>query len=48
MHKERADREAYELATTDSLTGVYNRRTFEELAEPQLSRAGAPAHRSRC
>ena len=39
MHKERADREAYELATTDSLTGVYNRRTFEELAEPQLSRA---------
>ena len=39
MHKERADREAYELATTDSLTGVYNRRTFKELAEPLLSRA---------
>ena len=39
MHKERADREAYELATTDSLTGVYNRRTFEDLAEAQLSRA---------
>jgi len=38
MHKERADRETYELATTDSLTGVYNRRTFKELAEPQLSR----------
>lgn len=39
MHKERADREAYERASTDSLTGVYNRRTFEELAEAQLSRA---------
>ena len=39
MHKERADRETYELATTDSLTGVYNRRTFSELAEPQLSRS---------
>ncbi|HYC47517.1 MAG TPA: GGDEF domain-containing protein [Burkholderiales bacterium] len=39
MHKERADRETYELATTDSLTGVYNRRTFKELAEPQLSRS---------
>jgi diguanylate cyclase (GGDEF)-like protein len=39
MHKERADREAHELATTDSLTGVYNRRTFKELAEPLLSRA---------
>ena len=39
MHKERADREAHELATTDSLTGIYNRRTFKELAEPLLSRA---------
>jgi diguanylate cyclase (GGDEF)-like protein len=39
MHKERADRETYELATIDSLTGVYNRRTFKELAEPQLSRS---------
>ncbi len=39
MHKERADRETYELATTDSLTGVYNRRTLKELAEPQLSRS---------
>ena len=39
MHKERADRETYELATTDPLTGVYNRRTFKELAEPQLSRS---------
>ncbi len=39
MHKERADRESHELATLDSLTGVYNRRTFKELAEPLLSRA---------
>ncbi len=39
MHKERGDREKHELATTDSLTGVYNRRTFKELAEPQLSRS---------
>ena len=39
MHKERADRESHELATIDSLTGVYNRRTFKELAEPQFSRA---------
>jgi diguanylate cyclase (GGDEF)-like protein len=39
MHKERADREAHELATIDSLTGVYNRRTFKELADPLLSRA---------
>lgn len=39
MHKERADRESYELATTDPLTGVYNRRTFKELAEPHLSRS---------
>jgi diguanylate cyclase (GGDEF)-like protein len=39
MHKERADRESHELATIDSLTGVYNRRTFKELADPQFSRA---------
>jgi diguanylate cyclase (GGDEF)-like protein len=39
MHKERGDREKHELATTDSLTGVYNRRTFKDLAEPILSRA---------
>jgi diguanylate cyclase (GGDEF)-like protein len=39
MHKERADRETHELATTDPLTGVYNRRTFKELSEPLLSRA---------
>ena len=39
MHKERADRETHELATTDSLTGVYNRRTFKELSDPLLSRA---------
>jgi diguanylate cyclase (GGDEF)-like protein len=39
MHKERADRETHEFATTDSLTGVYNRRTFKELSDPLLSRA---------
>jgi diguanylate cyclase (GGDEF)-like protein len=39
MHKERGDREKHELATTDPLTGVYNRRTFKDLAEPLLSRA---------
>lgn len=39
MHKERADRVSYELATTDPLTGVYNRRTFKDLAEPNLSRS---------
>lgn len=39
MHKERADRESYELATTDPLTGVYNRRTFKDLAEPNLTRS---------
>jgi diguanylate cyclase (GGDEF)-like protein len=38
MHKERADREAHKLATTDPLTGVYNRRTFQELSARQLSR----------
>jgi diguanylate cyclase (GGDEF)-like protein len=39
MHKERGDSEAYERASTDPLTSVYNRRTFEELADAQLSRA---------
>jgi diguanylate cyclase (GGDEF)-like protein len=39
MHKQRADRETHELATIDSLTAVYNRRTFKELSEPLLSRA---------
>jgi diguanylate cyclase (GGDEF)-like protein len=45
MHKERADEETARLATTDPLTGVFNRRTFIELAEQELARArrsGAP------
>lgn len=45
MHKERADEESSRLATTDSLTGVFNRRTFIELAEQELARchrAGTP------
>lgn len=39
MHKERADEETARLATTDPLTGVFNRRTFIELAEQELARA---------
>jgi diguanylate cyclase (GGDEF)-like protein len=39
MHKERADEETTRLATTDPLTGVFNRRTFIELAEQELARA---------
>jgi diguanylate cyclase (GGDEF)-like protein len=39
MHKERADEETSRLATTDPLTGVFNRRTFIELAEQELARA---------
>jgi diguanylate cyclase (GGDEF)-like protein len=45
MHKERADEESSRLATTDPLTGVFNRRTFIELAEQELARsrrAGTP------
>ena len=45
MHKERADEETSRLATTDSLTGVFNRRTFIELADQELARsrrAGTP------
>ena len=45
MHKERSDEESSRLATTDPLTGVFNRRTFIELAEQELARtrrAGAP------
>jgi diguanylate cyclase (GGDEF)-like protein len=45
LHKERADAEALRLATMDGLTGAYNRRTFHEAAERELSkarRAGAP------
>lgn len=45
MHKERSDEETSRLATTDSLTGVFNRRTFIELADQELARsrrAGTP------
>ena len=45
MHKERSDEESSRLATTDPLTGVFNRRTFIELAEQELARtrrAGTP------
>ncbi|HET7403398.1 MAG TPA: GGDEF domain-containing protein [Usitatibacter sp.] len=38
LHKERAEAEAFRLATTDPLTGAYNRRTFHEIAERELSR----------
>jgi diguanylate cyclase (GGDEF)-like protein len=39
LHKERADAEALRLATMDPLTSAYNRRTFHEIAERELSRA---------
>ena len=45
LHKERSDEESSRLATTDPLTGVFNRRTFIELAEQELARsrrAGTP------
>jgi diguanylate cyclase (GGDEF)-like protein len=45
LHKERAEAEALRLSTTDPLTGAYNRRTFHEIAERELSRvrrAGQP------
>jgi diguanylate cyclase (GGDEF)-like protein len=38
LQKERADGEAMRLATMDPLTGAYNRRTFHEIAERELSR----------
>ena len=38
LQKERAEREAVRLATMDPLTGAYNRRTFHEIAERELSR----------
>jgi diguanylate cyclase (GGDEF)-like protein len=40
MHVDRADIAARKLATIDPLTGVYNRRTFLELAERELARCG--------
>jgi diguanylate cyclase (GGDEF)-like protein len=39
MHKERSEDEKSRMATTDPLTGVFNRRTFLELAEQELARA---------
>lgn len=39
LHKERAQAEARRLATIDPLTGAYNRSTFHEIAERELSRA---------
>lgn len=39
LHKERADAEALRLGTMDPLTGAYNRRTFHEIAEREMSRA---------
>jgi diguanylate cyclase (GGDEF)-like protein len=41
MVKERTDREVLELAMTDSLTGIPNRRALMELAEHALARRGA-------
>jgi diguanylate cyclase (GGDEF)-like protein len=38
MHKERSDEAIRRLATTDPLTGVFNRRTFLDLAERELAR----------
>jgi diguanylate cyclase (GGDEF)-like protein len=45
MHKERGDLAASRLATLDPLTGAYNRHTFYETAERELSmarRSGQP------
>ncbi|MCX7156186.1 MAG: GGDEF domain-containing protein [Rhodocyclales bacterium] len=39
MHRERAAAKLYELATTDPLTGLFNRRAFCELAEREFARA---------
>ena len=39
LHNERAEAQALRLATIDPLTGAYNRRTFHEIAERELSRA---------
>ncbi len=38
LQKERAEGESVRLATMDPLTGAYNRRTFHEIAERELSR----------
>lgn len=39
LHHARAQTEATRLATTDTLTGAFNRRTFHEIAEREMSRA---------
>jgi diguanylate cyclase (GGDEF)-like protein len=39
LHKERAEAAALRLATMDPLTGAYNRATFHEIAEREMSRA---------
>lgn len=39
LQKERAEESAQKLAVTDPLTGTFNRRTFLELADKEISRA---------
>jgi|SRR6185437_4268808 len=39
LHEERAEAQALRLATLDPVTGAYNRRTFHEIAEREMSRA---------
>ncbi|HEX4780550.1 MAG TPA: GGDEF domain-containing protein [Usitatibacter sp.] len=39
LQKERAEGEALRMATMDPLTGAYNRRTFHEIGEREMSRA---------
>ena len=39
MHRERTSAELFRLATTDPLTGLFNRRAFLDLAERELARA---------
>jgi len=39
LHKDRAEATARQLATTDALTGAYNRASFREIAEREFSRA---------
>lgn len=39
LHNTRAQAEATRLATTDPLTGAFNRRAFHEIAEREMSRA---------
>ena len=39
LHHARSQAEATRLSTTDPLTGAFNRRTFHEIAEREMSRA---------